>query len=81
MKQVTVLFSFKCTPYEYLGDDTEVETFVRQNYIRVSRIISGKTASDLGNVAQQYVVEYLTTTLGEELLREKQRYNSGCHSK
>lgn len=56
---------FKCTPYEYLGDDTEVETFVRQNYIRVSRIISGKTASDLGNVAQQYVVEYLTTTLGE----------------
>lgn len=55
---------FKCTPYEYLGDDSRVETFVRQNYIRVSRIIGGKTASDLGNVAQQYVVEYLTAVLG-----------------
>lgn len=57
---------FKCTPYEYLGDDSKVENFVRQNYIRVSRIISGKTASDLGNVAQQYVVHYLTTSLGND---------------
>lgn len=56
---------FKCTPYEYLGDDSGIETFVRQNYIRVSRIIGGKTASDLGNVAQQYVVEYLTAVLGK----------------
>lgn len=55
---------FKCTPYEYLGDDTKVEDFVRQNYIRVSRIIGGKTASDLGNVAQQYVVHYLANSLG-----------------
>lgn len=57
---------FKCTPYEYLGDDTGVEDFVRQNYIRVSRIISGKTASDLGNVAQQYIVKYLSQALGDE---------------
>lgn len=56
---------FKCTPYEYLGEDALIEEFVRQNYIRVSRIISGKTASDLGNVAQQYVVKYLIRTLGE----------------
>ncbi|MBO4219431.1 MAG: restriction endonuclease [Clostridia bacterium] len=55
---------FKCTPYEYLGDEGKIEEFVRQNYIRVSRIISGKTASDLGNVAQQYVVTYLTDHLG-----------------
>lgn len=56
---------FKCTPYEYLGDDSMIEEFVRRNYIRVSRIISGKTASDLGNVAQQYVVKYLAGALGE----------------
>jgi hypothetical protein len=56
---------FKCTMYEYLGDDTRVEEFVRQNYIRVSRIIGGKTASDLGNVAQQYVVKYLAAALGD----------------
>lgn len=56
---------FKCTFSELLGDDAKIEEFVRQNYIRVSRIISGKTASDLGNVAQQYVVKYLACTLGE----------------
>lgn len=55
---------FKCTPYEYIGNDSKIEEFVRQNYIRVSRIISGKTASDLGNVAQQYVAKYLANTLG-----------------
>jgi len=55
---------FKCTSYEYIGDDSKVEEFVRQNYIKVSRIIGGKTASDLGNVAQQYVVNYLTEALG-----------------
>lgn len=55
---------FKCTMYNYLGDDVKVDEFVRQNYIRVSRIIGGKTASDLGNVAQQYVVTYLSKALG-----------------
>lgn len=56
---------YKCIFSDYLGDDAKIEEFVRQNYIRVSRIISGKTASDLGNVAQQYVVKYLAYTLGE----------------
>lgn len=56
---------FKCTPYEHLGKDEQIDEFVRQNYIRVSRIIGGKTASDLGNVAQQYVVKYLKNKLGE----------------
>lgn len=55
---------FKCTPFEYLGDDTKIEDFVRKNYIRVSSIIRGKTATDLGNVAQQYVVKHLTKALG-----------------
>lgn len=56
---------FKCTTYEYMGDDTGVEDFVRKNYIRVSSIIRGKTATDLGNVAQQYVVTYLASALGD----------------
>ena len=55
---------YKCTPYEYLGKDDEIEDFVRKNYIRVSRIISGKTSTDLGNVAQQYVKDYLQKKLG-----------------
>ena len=56
---------FKCTPFEYLGDESKIDDFVRKNYIRVSSIIRGKTATDLGNVAQQYVVTYLTNELGE----------------
>lgn len=56
---------FKCTPFEYLGDEGKIDEYVRQNYIRVSRIIGGKTASDLGNVAQQYVVRYLSSRLGD----------------
>lgn len=56
---------YKCVPHEFLGDDGKIEEFVKQNYIRVSRIISGKTASDLGNFAQQYVVKYLCRVLGE----------------
>lgn len=56
---------YKCTPFEYLGKDEAIEDYVRKNYIRVSRIISGKTATDLGNVAQQYVRDYLQEKLGD----------------
>lgn len=66
VKASTRAVLFKCTPYEYLGKDEVIDEFVRQNYIRVSRIIGGKTASDLGNVAQQYVVKYLQNKLGAE---------------
>ena len=57
---------FKCTPYEYLGDGEAIDRYVQANYIRVSSIIRGKTATDLGNVAQQYVVAYLAGALGED---------------
>ncbi len=55
----------KCTIFELLGNDEQIETFVRQNYIRVSRIIGGKDASDLGNAAQSFVVSYLQERLGD----------------
>lgn len=55
---------YKCTTYEYLGNSKKIEEFVKQNYIRVSRIIGGRTASDLGNVAQTHVVNYLNSKLG-----------------
>lgn len=56
---------YRCNVYRYLGNSKLVDTYVRQNYIRVSRIIGGKTATDLGNVAQTYAVEYLREHLGE----------------
>lgn len=57
---------YKCNAHEYIGDKVKIEEYVRQNYIRASRIVGGKTANDLGNVAQSYAVKYLAEHLGED---------------
>ncbi len=57
---------YKCNAYEYLGQEEQIKKYVRQNYIRVSKILSGKEATDLGNVAQSYAVRYLAEHLGED---------------
>lgn len=56
----------KCAVHELLGNEEKVKKFVRENYIRVSKIISGKTANDLGNVLQSYSARLLREKLGEE---------------
>ena len=56
---------YKCTQYLYLGNPAQIEDFVKKNYIRVSKIMAGSTATTLGNVAQQYVVDYLSSALGD----------------
>lgn len=55
---------YKCNAFEYLGQDELIKKYVRQNYIRVSGIIRGKLATDLGNVAQSYAASYLQKHLG-----------------
>ena len=62
----TAAVLYKCNAYEYLGQEDLIKKYVRQNYIRVSRIVSGKEASDLGNVAQSYAVHYLAEHLGDD---------------
>lgn len=62
--QVKSIFS-KCIISNYIGREEELKNFVRQNYIRVSRIIAGKDASDLGNAAQRYVTDFLSKQLGK----------------
>lgn len=57
---------YKCTCSDYLGDKALIEDFVRKNYIRVSKIIAGKSANDLGNKAQEYALNYLEKKLGDE---------------
>jgi len=54
----------KCNVYELLGTKDKIKHFVQQNYIRVSRIVSGRVSNDLGNVAQSYVVNFLKEKLG-----------------
>jgi hypothetical protein len=53
----------KCIIGTLLGKNEELELFVRQRYIWVSRITGGATANTLGQIAQTYVVcklsEYL----------------------
>lgn len=56
---------YKCNAYEYLGQEELIKKYVRQNYIRVSRIVGGKMATDLGNVAQTYAANYIQEHLGE----------------
>lgn len=61
----TAAVLYKCNAYEYLGQEELIKKYVRQNYIRVSRIVGGKEATDLGNVAQSYAVRYLSGHLGD----------------
>lgn len=57
---------YRSNVYEYLGNTHLIDTYVRQNYIRVSKIIGGKTATDLGNVAQSFAADYLRSHLGKD---------------
>ena len=61
----TAAVLYKCNASSYLGQEELIKKYVRQNYIRVSRIVGGKEATDLGNVAQTYAVKYLAEHLGE----------------
>lgn len=56
----------KCNIGLLLGDKNKIKSYVKQNYIRVSRIVGGKLANDLGNAAQSYAVKYLTEKLGHD---------------
>jgi hypothetical protein len=53
----------KCLIGTLIGRKGELDTFVRERYIWVSRITGGATSNSLGNLAQQYVVEYLKVKL------------------
>lgn len=53
----------KCIIGTLIGQDEELEEFVKQRYIWVSRITGGATANALGNIAQTYVKEYLQEKL------------------
>jgi len=53
----------KCNIGTLIGHKKELDTFVKQRYIWVSRITGGAAANSLGNLAQEYVVEYLKDKL------------------
>jgi len=53
----------KCIIGTLLGEKKELDTFVRQRYIWVSRITGGETANALGYLAEAYVRERLQDLL------------------
>lgn len=53
----------KCTIGALIGRKSELNTFVRQRYIHVSRITGGATANTMGQLCQAYVREYLKKKL------------------
>lgn len=48
----------------YIGKSKEVEKYLRQRYIQVSRITGGSKANSLGQMAEDYVRKFLTDALG-----------------
>ncbi|MCG3129991.1 MAG: Type-2 restriction enzyme BanI [Phycisphaerae bacterium] len=55
----------KCVLGKLIGRKPELDSFVRQRYIYVSRITSGGTANAMGQLCQKYVKERLQATLRE----------------
>jgi len=53
----------KCVIGQLLGKTEELNKFVRQRYLHVSRITGGSTVNDLGHACEQYVVTYLKKQL------------------
>lgn len=53
----------KCIIGNLLGESEELETFVKQRYIWVSRITGGATANSMGQLAQNFVIDYLKSHL------------------
>jgi hypothetical protein len=54
----------KCEIGDYLGEPEKLERFIKQRYIWVSRITMGSRSNNLGQLAQQFVLEYLKRNLG-----------------
>lgn len=56
----------KCEIGNLLGKTEDLERYVRQKYIWVSRITGGAQSNTLGQVAQQYVVDFLKNNLPKD---------------
>lgn len=53
----------KCNIGDYIGQTAELEAFIKQRYLYVSKQVSGATANALGHAVQQYVADQLRECL------------------
>ncbi len=70
--EIPVEIEEKCMIGTLIGHKRELDTFVKQRYIWVSRITGGATANSLGNLAQKYVMDYLEKKLPKWNFKKKQ---------
>lgn len=54
----------KCVLGEYLGATEELDKFIKQRYLFVSKQVSGAKANSLGQITQKYVADKLISCLG-----------------
>ncbi len=64
--EITADIMSKCEIGEYLGQPEKLEKFIKQRYIWVSRITMGARSNNLGQLAQQFVLEYVEKNLNIE---------------
>ena len=53
----------RCEIGSLLGNPVEIDKYVREKYIHVSRITTGASANSLGQIAQTYVADFLRKNL------------------
>lgn len=56
----------KCVIGSLIGEPDELEKFVKQNYIRISRQLGGATSNALGQIAQDFVIDTLKVKLSKK---------------
>lgn len=56
---------YKCIVGSILGNEFEIDKYVSERYIWVSRITGGATANDLGQIAQTWVAELIRNGLDD----------------
>jgi hypothetical protein len=73
--KIPVDINEKCIIGALLGKSQELEAFVKQRYIWVSRITGGAEANSLGQLTQNYVKTYLETRLPDWRINKDQLPN------
>lgn len=70
----------KCLVGGLIGKSDELEKFVKQSYIRISRQIGGATSNTLGQTAQNFVIEKLKQYLPEWKFKRDGKLSGVSHT-
>jgi hypothetical protein len=71
----------KCLIGGLMGEPEELEKFVKQSYIRISRQVGGATSNALGQLAQDFVIEKLRKELPKWLFVRNGRLPGVSHTR